>query len=281
MAAGPRIRIPPGYYHPTQSCSMSLLTLERVSKRFDGVPAVDDVSFGGGPGPGGGLPGPERGRQVHHHADDHPVLRARHRDHPARRRPAGRRRPRGQAADRLPPREQSRSTPRCWSPSGWTTWPASGTSAEPSGGPPSTRRSPPPASRTSITGRSASCPRASASGWDWRPPSSTAPTSWCSTSRPRGSTPTSGWRSAGSSAQLGRERTVILSTHILPEVQFTCSRLLIINRGRIVADGPVDDLVSRAKDGARISVEASGAGDRRPAGRAARRARGRASSGRG
>jgi ABC-2 type transport system ATP-binding protein len=60
--------------------------------------------------------------------------------------------------------------------------------------------------------------------------------------------------------QLGRERTVILSTHILPEVQFTCSRLLIINRGRIVADGPVDDLVSRAKDGARISVEASGVG---------------------
>ena len=57
---------------------------------------------------------------------------------------------------------------------------------------------------------------------------------------------------------LGRERTVILSTHILPEVQFTCSRLLIINRGRIVADGPVDELVSRAKDGARISVEATG-----------------------
>jgi ABC-2 type transport system ATP-binding protein len=60
--------------------------------------------------------------------------------------------------------------------------------------------------------------------------------------------------------ELGRERTVILSTHILPEVQFTCSRLLIINRGKIVADGPVDDLVSRAKDGARISVEARGAG---------------------
>jgi ABC-2 type transport system ATP-binding protein len=59
--------------------------------------------------------------------------------------------------------------------------------------------------------------------------------------------------------ELGRERPVILSTHILPEVQFTCSRLLIINRGRIVADGPVDDLISRAKDGARISVEARGA----------------------
>ncbi len=59
-------------------------------------------------------------------------------------------------------------------------------------------------------------------------------------------------------AELGRERTVILSTHILPEVQFTCTRLLIINRGRIVADGPVDDLVSRAQHGARISVEAAG-----------------------
>jgi ABC-2 type transport system ATP-binding protein len=61
-------------------------------------------------------------------------------------------------------------------------------------------------------------------------------------------------------AELGRERTVILSTHVLPEVQFTCSRLLIINRGKIVADGPVDDMVSRAKDGGRISVEASGRG---------------------
>jgi ABC-2 type transport system ATP-binding protein len=60
-------------------------------------------------------------------------------------------------------------------------------------------------------------------------------------------------------SKLGKERTVILSTHILPEVQFTCSRLLIINRGRIVADGPVDELISRAKDGARVSVEASGA----------------------
>lgn len=59
-------------------------------------------------------------------------------------------------------------------------------------------------------------------------------------------------------AALGRERTVILSTHILPEVQFTCSRLLIIDRGRIVADGPVDELITRAKDGGRISVEAAG-----------------------
>jgi ABC-2 type transport system ATP-binding protein len=61
-------------------------------------------------------------------------------------------------------------------------------------------------------------------------------------------------------SQLGRERTVLLSTHVLPEVQFTCSRLLIINRGKIVADGRVDALVGQATAGVRISVEASGNG---------------------
>src|ERR1043166_6257142 len=45
-------------------------------------------------------------------------------------------------------------------------------------------------------------------------------------------------------SDLGRERTVILSTHVLPEVQHTCSRVIIINRGRIAADGAVDELVS-------------------------------------
>jgi ABC-2 type transport system ATP-binding protein len=59
---------------------------------------------------------------------------------------------------------------------------------------------------------------------------------------------------------LGRERTVLLSTHVLPELQFTCSRLLIINRGRIVADGPMDTLVARAKGASRVAVEAAGEG---------------------
>lgn len=36
---------------------------------------------------------------------------------------------------------------------------------------------------------------------------------------------------------LGREKTVILSTHILPEVEATCDRILIISKGKIVADG--------------------------------------------
>lgn len=36
--------------------------------------------------------------------------------------------------------------------------------------------------------------------------------------------------------ELGREKTIILSTHILPEVERTCHRVLIINKGRIVAE---------------------------------------------
>jgi ABC-2 type transport system ATP-binding protein len=59
-------------------------------------------------------------------------------------------------------------------------------------------------------------------------------------------------------AELGRERTVLLSTHVLPEIQHVCSRLIIINRGRLVADGPVSELVARAEGGAHLSVEAAG-----------------------
>jgi ABC-2 type transport system ATP-binding protein len=45
--------------------------------------------------------------------------------------------------------------------------------------------------------------------------------------------------------ELGQSKTVILSTHILPEVQATCSRVVIISDGRLVADGRPDDLVAR------------------------------------
>jgi len=59
---------------------------------------------------------------------------------------------------------------------------------------------------------------------------------------------------------LGKDRTVILSTHVLSEVQQTCSRLLIISRGKIVADGPVDRLIAQAAGAIEIAVEAAGAG---------------------
>ena len=42
--------------------------------------------------------------------------------------------------------------------------------------------------------------------------------------------------------QIGRERTVILSTHILPEVEATCSRVLIINEGELAASGTSEEL---------------------------------------
>lgn len=41
---------------------------------------------------------------------------------------------------------------------------------------------------------------------------------------------------------IGKTKTVILSTHILPEVEATCDRILIINKGKIVADGTPDTL---------------------------------------
>ena len=41
---------------------------------------------------------------------------------------------------------------------------------------------------------------------------------------------------------LGKEKTVVLSTHILSEVQATCDRVIIIHRGEIVADGKKDEL---------------------------------------
>ncbi|HEB62103.1 MAG TPA: ATP-binding cassette domain-containing protein [Bacteroidetes bacterium] len=47
--------------------------------------------------------------------------------------------------------------------------------------------------------------------------------------------------------ELGKEKTVILSTHILPEVEATCDRILIINKGKIVANGTSKNLRQQAE----------------------------------
>ncbi len=52
---------------------------------------------------------------------------------------------------------------------------------------------------------------------------------------------------------LGRDHTVILSTHILAEVQAVCDRVVIINKGRVVADERTEEL-SRVLDGKRRYV---------------------------
>ena len=45
--------------------------------------------------------------------------------------------------------------------------------------------------------------------------------------------------------EIGKERTVLLSTHNLGEVETACARAIIVSKGRVVADGPLDDI--RAK----------------------------------
>jgi len=59
--------------------------------------------------------------------------------------------------------------------------------------------------------------------------------------------------------EVGKEKTVILSTHILPEVQATCSRVLIISGGKLVADGTPDELRAREQGSRyRVLVETNG-----------------------
>jgi ABC-2 type transport system ATP-binding protein len=62
--------------------------------------------------------------------------------------------------------------------------------------------------------------------------------------------------------KLGKQKTVILSTHILSEVQATCSRVIIINKGKIVADGAVEELQSRARGESVVTLEVKNNVDR-------------------
>ena len=55
--------------------------------------------------------------------------------------------------------------------------------------------------------------------------------------------------------QLGRAKTVVLSTHILSEVQATCDRVIIVNEGIIVADGTLEQLQQDFRGSEKISLE--------------------------
>ncbi|MEJ2580254.1 MAG: ATP-binding cassette domain-containing protein [Acidobacteriota bacterium] len=59
--------------------------------------------------------------------------------------------------------------------------------------------------------------------------------------------------------ELGEDHTVLLSTHILPEVEQVCERVFIIDRGRIVADGTPDALQAKLIGNPSLSVELEGA----------------------
>jgi ABC-2 type transport system ATP-binding protein len=58
---------------------------------------------------------------------------------------------------------------------------------------------------------------------------------------------------------MANEKTVMLSTHILPEVESTCSRVLIINQGRLVGEGAPGELRGQEQGGQVLVLEARGA----------------------
>lgn len=60
---------------------------------------------------------------------------------------------------------------------------------------------------------------------------------------------------------LGGKHTVLISTHILPEVEMTCNRVLILHQGRIVADDPPKALQRRMSDGAQVIAEIAAPAD--------------------
>lgn len=69
--------------------------------------------------------------------------------------------------------------------------------------------------------------------------------------------------------ELGSRRTLLLSSHILPEVEQLCQRVLIIDRGRLVADGTPSELRRLAEGRSRLRLELEG----EPSGAAERLAR--------
>lgn len=57
---------------------------------------------------------------------------------------------------------------------------------------------------------------------------------------------------------IGREKTVIMSSHILAEIEATCDRVLIINKGKIVADGTSAELRNKSDKGKLLKILYSG-----------------------
>ena len=60
---------------------------------------------------------------------------------------------------------------------------------------------------------------------------------------------------------LSGEHTIILSTHILPEVSMTCEKVVIINNGRIVGEGTPDALIAQLREGNHLRAQIGGPRD--------------------
>jgi ABC-2 type transport system ATP-binding protein len=58
--------------------------------------------------------------------------------------------------------------------------------------------------------------------------------------------------------EIGKERTVVLSTHILQEVSAVASRIILVNNGRLIADGPLDKLEHDITDSRKVVLTIEG-----------------------
>jgi ABC-2 type transport system ATP-binding protein len=74
--------------------------------------------------------------------------------------------------------------------------------------------------------------------------------------------------------KLGKQKTVILSTHILSEVQATCNRVIIVNKGKIVADGSPEELKAKSKGQSVVTLEVKNNCDKNALSSALRNCRG-------
>lgn len=62
--------------------------------------------------------------------------------------------------------------------------------------------------------------------------------------------------------ELGEKHTILLSTHILPEVEMLCGRVIIINKGKIVAMDTPSNLADQLRSGNNITLEVRGVGEK-------------------
>lgn len=58
--------------------------------------------------------------------------------------------------------------------------------------------------------------------------------------------------------EIGKDKTVILSTHVMQEVEAVCSRIVLLNKGEIVLDGSKSEIESRKSDSTKIRISVKG-----------------------
>ena len=61
--------------------------------------------------------------------------------------------------------------------------------------------------------------------------------------------------------KLGKEKLVLMSSHILQEIQATVDRIIIIDKGKIVADGTSEELIADSKGITKLKLEVLGSGE--------------------